>query len=190
MSEARAIAGGLKALFSKPRKLYVSLHALVLGDCLLKVRCFVQENVDSGTVYISSTPAEMVYIRACSNCELWGTTKLAKCIMGRCDCHSTCIHSHPLTPRSPNLSPPSLPTPSPPLSSLSLSLSRIMFQCEGGISGAHHEWHFGTYLTPPPPPPPHTHTPPRHTHKQPSTVKLIYAQNPNAIKHLITMYRN
>ena len=40
--------------------------------------------MDSGTVEMRSTATEMVYVRACRDCELRATTKLAKCIVGRC----------------------------------------------------------------------------------------------------------
>lgn len=83
----------------------------------------MQENVRSGTVQMTSTPTEMVYIRSCTNCELRGMTKLAKCIIGRRHSEGEVIVIEP---------------------SMLLHV-RVMFQCEGGLSRTHHEWNLGTY---------------------------------------------
>ena len=41
-----------------------------------------QENHADETVVITSSPTEMVYIRACKNCQFRSQTKIAKCIIG------------------------------------------------------------------------------------------------------------
>ena len=55
---------------------------------------YVKENIDNGTVDMSSSPVDMVYIRECSNCELRATTKLAKCIIGNTNMCIYMYHSH------------------------------------------------------------------------------------------------